>query len=409
MLTTVLRHREFRRLWVATTIDAFGSWLLVMAVPLQVFALTGSAMSTGLALAVQAVPAVMIGPWAGVAIDRWPRKNILVTANLASAAGVALMLLATAPGRAGYLFVGLFAESVASCFLRPALRAVTPSVVPDEHDLASANALAAFSGSALRMAGPLIGTFLVTRGWFEAVVLLDAASYAVAAAIITGITIKATGARPARTPHVRRELREGVREVLGAPLLRGLLSTSWVYWTGNAALTALLVPFTAVRLHGSGQALGYVIAGLGVGYLAGSAIARPVLLRYRVRTILVVAYTSVGLCFVVLVNATALPVAVAAVTAAGVPGVVAQIAIGHRLQTAAPDAVLGRVAATFYTSDAVAAVTGALIAAVAITMVPLAAVLNAVSALVLLTGPTAAVLLPRIEPQPNQPQSTARH
>jgi predicted MFS family arabinose efflux permease len=393
MLTTVLRHRDFRRLWVATTIDAFGSWLLVMAVPLQVFALTGSAMSTGLALAVQAVPAAVIGPWAGVAVDRWDRRTILVLANLASAAGVGLMLPATAPGRAGLLFVGLLVESSAVCFLRPALRAVTPTVVPTEGDLAAANSLAAFGDSALRMIGPVIGTFLVARGWFAAVVIIDAGTYAVAAALITRVTIAAPAPPVGRRPHVGHQLRDGLRQVLGAPPLPGLLATSWVYWTGNAALTALLVPFTATRLHGSGQALGYLIAGLGVGYLAGSAISRPLILRYAVRSILTVAYTSVGLCFIVLVNATALPVAVAAVTAAGVPGVVALIAIGQRLQTATPSVLLGRVAAVFYTSDAVAAVAGALLAAATVMVTGLGVALNAFSVVVLLTGPMAAVLL----------------
>ncbi len=391
-------HRDFRRLWAATTIDSFGSWMLVMAVPLQVFRLTGSAMSTGLALAVQAVPAVVIGPWAGVFIDRWDRKKILVVANLTSGAGVGLMLLATTATRSGWVFGGLLAESAAVCFLRPALRAVTPTIV-DKADLASANSLLAFSDSALRMVGPLIGTFLVARGWFEAVVITDTATYLIAAAIITGVAINTH--RPvtsSRTSQVTRELRDGLRHIGSTPLLRGLLVSSWLYWTGNAALTALLVPFTATQLHSSGQALGYLIAGLGVGYLGGSAISRPLLIRYSTRSILTVAYTSVGLCFLVLVNATAVPVAVAAATAAGVPGAVALIAVGHRLQTATLNATLGRVSAAFYTSDAIAAVVGAFTAATIVALTALGAALNLFSAVVTLTGMVASILLPREVP-----------
>jgi hypothetical protein len=136
---------------------------------------------------------------------------------------------------------------------------VTPTVVRSEHDLASANALSAFSDSTLRMIGPLAGTFLVSRGWFEAVVVIDALTYVVAAASVARIAIKATGSSTTRTSHVGQELRDGLRHVLKAPLLRGLLATSWVYWTGNAALTVLLVPFTAARLPGSRQALGYLM------------------------------------------------------------------------------------------------------------------------------------------------------
>lgn len=409
-MIAVLRQRDFRRMWTATTIDSFGSWLLVMAVPLQVFMLTGSAISSGMALAVQAAPAVLIGPWAGAVIDRWHRKKVLVWANLTSAAGVTLMLAANTPAHVELIFVGLFVESTAVCFLRPALRAVIPTLMDNERDLASANSLSAFSGSSLRMIGPLLGTFLVARGWFEAVVIIDALSYVVAAAVLNRITIEATASPAGRAASVAHDLRDGLRHVSRQSLLRGLLASSWIYWTGNAALTALLVPFTAHRLNNSGGALGYLITGLGVGYLAGSAISRSLILRYTTRAILTVAYTSVGLCFLVMVNATTLPVAVAAVTAAGVPGVVALITVGHRLQTATPNAMLGRVAATFHTSDAIAAVTGALAAASAVAALSLNTAMNIFSAVVLIAGATVATL-PAQEPHTakTEPSATERY
>jgi predicted MFS family arabinose efflux permease len=391
----VLRNRNFRRLWTAVTIDSFGSWLLVMAVPLEIFTITGSAMSTGLALAVEAVPAVLIGPWAGVAVDRWHRKKVLLVANLVSAAGVALMLLATTPARLGFMYLGLIVENAAVCFLWPAARAVTPAVVGSHSDLASANSLSAFTNSAFRMIGPPAGTFLVARGWFGAAALVDMASCLVAAAIITGVAVKATD-RPDRvTPRIAGELREGLRHIAGTAVLRGLLATSWLYWTANAALTVLLIPFAATRLHSSGQAVGYLIAGLGAGYLCGSAISKALIARFTTRTVLTIAYGSVGLCFLVMFTATALPTALVAVTVSGVPGAVAQVATGHRLQTTTPDAVLGRVSAAFYTSDAVAAVTGALIAPAAVAVTGLGVALIILSATVLVTAAMAVTVLPR--------------
>jgi predicted MFS family arabinose efflux permease len=390
MWVPVLRNRDFRRLWTAATISSFGSWLLVMAVPLHVFALTGSAMSTGLALAVQALPAVLVAPWAGLAVDRWHRKKVLTAANVAAAAGVALMLLANTSDRIAFVHLGLVVENVAVCFLRPAAAAVTPAVVGRSSDLASANALFAFTNSTFRMLGPLVGTFLVAGGWFEAVVLVDVASYLVAAAVVTSVAISRVD--PPIRASVR--LRGGLRHIVRTPLLRGLLATSWVYWTANAALTALLIPFVAARLHSSGQALGYLIAGLGVGYLCGSAISRVLISRHATRTILAAAYASVGLCFLVMFTATALPIALVAVTASGVPGAVAQVVTGHRLQTSTPDAVLGRVSAAFHTSDAVAAVTGALVAPAVAALAGLGTALSAFSAAVLVTAALAIAVLP---------------
>lgn len=390
MWLPVLSNRRFRHLWIASTIDSFGSWLLVMAVPLHVFALTGSAMSTGLALAVQAAPAVLVGPWAGVVIDRWHRKKVLVVANLVSAAAVGLMSAATTPGGLVLVYLGLAVESVGICFLGPAIGAVTPSIVGRGADLAAANSLSAFTNSAFRMLGPLVGTFLVAGGWFRAVVLADVASYLAAAAIVSRVAIP-RGAAGTRGPA---GLRRGLRHVARTPLLRGLLITSWSYWTLNAALTALLIPFVAVRLHSSGRTLGYLIAGLGAGYLCGSAVTKLLISRYGIRVLLVVAYASVGACFLVMFSTTAPPLAVLAATAAGVPGAVVQIAVGQFRQTSTPDAVLGRVSAVFFTSDCVAAIAGALAAPVAVAPAGLAAALDALSIMLLVTAVVAAVLLP---------------
>jgi hypothetical protein len=79
---------------------------------------------------------------------------------------------------------------------------------------------------------------------------------------------------------------------------------------------------------------------------------------------------------------TALPIAVVAVTAAGVPGAVAQIVLTHTVQSATPDAVLGRTAAAFYTGDCVAAVGGALLGPAVAALLGLGAALNALCALI---------------------------
>jgi len=185
----MLSHREFRRLWTATIIDAFGSWLLVLAVPLHMYRSTGSVASTALALAVEAAPALLVGLWAGALVDRWPRRRVLVLGNLAAAAGVALLPFS--------IYGGLLAENIAVCFVRPALNATLPSVVGTWPELAAANAWTSAGNSVLRMLGPPMGTFLVVRGNFTTVVLVDAVSYLIAVALLarlgTGSPAKGVG------------------------------------------------------------------------------------------------------------------------------------------------------------------------------------------------------------------------
>jgi MFS family permease len=394
----MLSHRKFRRLWTAGTIDAFGSWLLVMALPLHVWQVSGSVTATGLTLAVEAAPALLVGLWAGALVDRWPRGRVLVLGNLVAAAGVALLPVT--------VYGGLLIENVAVCFIQPALAAVLPAVVGTGPELITANAWTSASGSVLRMLGPLAGTFLVARGDFEVVVLVDALSYLVAAALLVRLVPPAPApqARPVRlvpsspsptpvssgpTPtavpvgaksgslgRVTAELWAGLELVARTRMVLGLIVTTWLFWAANAALTILLVAR-------AGAGVGRLIAGLGLGYLAGSALAKTMILRYGTRTVLTGCYLSVGVCFVVAFAGPALWV----IALAGVPGAVIGVAVRHRIQASVPAELLGRVSTAFLASDALAAVCGALAAPV---LGPVT-----LSAVVLAVGGLAFVILPR--------------
>jgi predicted MFS family arabinose efflux permease len=156
----------------------------------------------------------------------------------------------------------------------------------------------------------------------------------------------------------------------------------------------LLVPFAVERLHTSGRAVGYLITGLGIGYLCGSALSRRLLLRFPARTIVGTAYAAVGLCFLVMFTTASLPLAVAAATAAGLPGAAASVATTHHLQLSTPDGVRGRVSAAFHSSDAIAAVAGALAAPAAVSLGGLSGGLVILSAAVLAAALLVALMLP---------------
>jgi hypothetical protein len=171
------------------------------------------------------------------------------------------------------------------------------------------------------------------------------------------------------------ELRAGLGQVARTKMLSGLVATTWVFWAANAALTILLIPL-------AGAGVGWLIAGLGLGYLLGSAVGKTMIIRYATRTVLTVCYLAVGGCFVVAFAVPALPV----IALAGVPGAVIAMAVRHRVQASTPDFLLGRVFAVFLASDASAGVVGALAA-------PLLGPV-ALSAVVLAVAVMAFVLLP---------------
>ena len=98
MLAT-LRQRDFALLWFGGLISIMGDWMLLVALPIYVYGLTGSALATGAMFAAGLLPNVILGSVAGVFVDRWDRKRTMVAANLLMA--VSLLPLLVAPRRAG--------------------------------------------------------------------------------------------------------------------------------------------------------------------------------------------------------------------------------------------------------------------------------------------------------------------
>jgi MFS family permease len=394
MRVGVLGSRNFRLVWTASMISGLGSWMLVIAAPFQVFHLTGSTVATGLTLAIESLPAMLVGPFAGVLVDRWNRRTAMVVADVVSAAGVALMLLGSTPDRVSLIYLGLLVESLAAMFFRPAARAIVPAVVGNGPALVSANALSAFAAGIVRLVGPVLGTLLLSADGWVLVVGVDVASYLASAVLVAGINVgRARDPVQGGLREIPSQLRDGLRYLAGTPLLRGLLVTSWVYWTANAALTVLLVPFVVRRLGNPGQDIGYLIAALGVGYLIGPVVGRPLIARCATRRVLAIAYAAVGVCFLVLFNAPTLTIAMTAAACSGIPGAIVVIVTSQRMQAVTPDGILGRVGAAFYASDAAAAVAGALLGPALNATTSLGAALNILSVAVLATAPVAAGML----------------
>ncbi|WP_197288161.1 MFS transporter, partial [Nocardia sp. NRRL S-836] len=269
-----------------------GSWLLVVAVPAHVYAVTGSVFATGLTLAAEYLPALLFGVWAGVLVDRWDRRRVMVVADLVRGAAVAGMLVGTPTA----IYVAVVVESVGAVAFRPAAQGFVPAVVGVGERLSSAYSWNAATDGVVRLAGPPLGGVLLVWAGFEALVLVDVASY-----LVSAVAVALTKARPEVAGEGKAGLREGVRVLKGLPVARVLLPLSGVFLAANASLSALLVPFGVRELGGSAQ-VGVVLSALGVGFLLGAAVVRRVD-RVQPRVVLAVAQLGVAVGFVGLFTA----------------------------------------------------------------------------------------------------------
>jgi len=368
--------RDFRRLWFSGAVSGIGSWLLVVAIPFHVFALTGSAVATGLTLALEALPALLIGPWAGVLLDRWNLARAMWIADLVSAAAVGLILFADRD-HIWPIYLAILLENTATTVFRPAARALLPAVVGTGQELAKANAINAVTSSAIRLAAPPLGALLLAGPGIKFVLAVDIASYLLSAATIATVRTRRHATTDPSPPHAL----QGLRAAINHRALRGILIGQTVFLTANAGLTALLVPFTVNRLQAPGYVVGYLISGLGAGYLIGAALSTRATRLLGIRELLTLTQLATAAAFFGLFNAPNIPIAIVAAALIGLPGSILLITAQTTIQRTAPREVLASVSAIFFAADSLALLIGALAAPAATTVLGLPLTLNVIAGL----------------------------
>src|SRR5262245_29658737 len=187
MLAT-LRQRNFALLWFGGLISFAGDWALIIALPVFVYDLTGSALATGAMFIAQTLPRLLFGPLAGVFVDRWNRKRTLVVVNLVQAAVLPLLLLVRSPDQLWLLYLVAFVQTSVSLFVRPAGSPLVPQLV-GEGRLLSANGLLAFNWELTRLVAPPIGGLLMGLLGLTSVVLADSVSFLLAGLLLVLVTV----------------------------------------------------------------------------------------------------------------------------------------------------------------------------------------------------------------------------
>jgi predicted MFS family arabinose efflux permease len=364
-----LRIRDFRLLWGGGLISSLGSWLLMLAIPTHIFLVTRSLRATGLTVAAEYLPLLVLGPVAGVFADRWDRRRLMIATNLFCAAAVAVMLLGTSPGRYWVLYVALIAENGGIVLYTPAWQARTPAIVGTGPLLSSANSLNSASSGTVRLIGGPLGGILLTVCGVKWLIGADTLSYLLSAAAMSMTSRQDSRdsrdsqrgertERKAMIPDVARDLAEGTRVLRRQPVARALLPVTVIFLAANASLSAVLIPFGVQRLGGS-EHTGLLLSCLGVGFLLGAPVIRLLLDRVQPRQLLTASLTATAAGYFLLFTSSSLTAALPAAVAVGMFGSMSLVIPQTAVQRVIPNAVLGRVSAVFLTAEAAATLTGA--------------------------------------------------
>lgn len=271
-----LAERNYRLFFSSTTISALGDGVAQIALVFAVLDISSSPASIGIVLAARQAAAAVVTLAAGVWADRLPRHLVLVAASVVQGATQAVAGTLLLTGHASVLSLALLAMvyGVADGFVLPASQGLIPAVVSAVR-LQQANALLGLSRSVLGFVAPALGGVLVTLGSPGSAILLDAASFGVAAVLLIRVAIDARDDRVEAEPFLR-ELREGWDE---------FRRQTWIWTTivffgiGNFAGASLFVlgPVVAKRDLGGAWTWSVLVSMFGAGAVVGGLLA----LRWR--------------------------------------------------------------------------------------------------------------------------------
>jgi MFS family permease len=264
-----LEQRNYRLFFSGQSLSLIGTWMTRIATSWLIYRLTGSAWMLGIIGFLGQVPTFLLGPFAGVWVDRWSRHRTLVgTQVLSMVQSFALAALAFSGHIAVWHVAVLSAlQGIINAFDTPARQAFLIEMVGDRNILSNAIALNSTMVNIARLFGPAIGG-LIIAGFGEAwCFTIDGISYCAVIASLLMMTVAATPPRRREEENLWRELAEGFGYVSSSIPIRAILLLLAIVSLVGMPYSVLLPIFASKVFHGGAHTLGLLMGSTGVGAL----------------------------------------------------------------------------------------------------------------------------------------------
>ena len=283
--------QSFRLLALATVGSAFGTWLAFIALTIDVYDRTDSAVWVSALLIADFLPAILIGFLAGTLVDRLPRRRLMVASDL-----IRFAVFAALPFADDAIAVIALAAvaGFATGFFRPALYAGLPNLVPAE-DLAQANSLLQTIENLAWALGPVLGGILVAASGPDVAYGVNAMTFLVSAALLTGIPVRLLQAAPAAGHGYWRDLTDGFRFVRDSRALLTVLTAWNVIMLASAGVNVSEVVLAKEAFDAGDFGYGLLVGATGVGLALGSLLAGSLLEHRAIASVYGVSIALVAL------------------------------------------------------------------------------------------------------------------
>ena len=350
-LALLRRNRNFRLLYIGQTISQLGDWFNTVAVYALLLDLTGSATAVAWMLIVQMLPIGIVGPLAGVVVDRLNRRRIMITADVLRGCVILGLLIVRRADQVWIAYVVTAIAVSAQAFFEPARTATIPNLTTAE-ELLPANALASATWSAMLAIGASVGGVVTAVFGRDVAFVVNSASFFVSAIFIAATRYDATpAARPRRTRAIDLtgipDLVDGFRYVRRHAHVAALMLVKARWGLAGGILLLLTIFGQRVFPIGTGAAagIGVLFGARGVGAALGPITLRWILGQQpgTLRRTIGPAYFMIGIFYVALAVAPVLSLATVCVLFAHFGGSILWVFSTVLLQMEVPDEFRGRV------------------------------------------------------------------
>ncbi|WP_307795606.1 MFS transporter [Actinacidiphila acididurans] len=313
MQRSPLRSWQFRRVVAAEFISSVGTQMTTLALPWFVLTTSGSPARMGLVFVIQILPVPLLGMPAGLLVARWGARRVTIVGDLVDTvltASVPTLYLAGALPFWALLTVVALVGCVASGYLSAQRMLLTETIGSDEGAVTAGNAMFETATSSARLVGPAIAGFLIAGAGPLNVLWADAASFAVSAALLTGLP------RHERTPEPlsANRMAEGVRYLLRDRVLRTMALAALGYGTLMPVVLLALPVMARSRYDANPHVAGWLLAAWGGGTALGTVVVAR--LARRIPPTRFAAYGGVGAAIVLWLLPWHQPAATAGLTVA---------------------------------------------------------------------------------------------
>ncbi|WP_440064820.1 MFS transporter [Streptosporangium sp. OZ121] len=352
-LSMLRDNPRFLPLWSSRVISVGGDALSLVALMLHVADTTGQAIAVSLLLLVGDFVPSLLSPIAGAISDRFDLRRVMIVCEVAQGTILLLIALSLPPLPLLLVLVGL--RAIAGQVFLPASRAAIPGLVRDR-DLETANSTLGFGTNAAETLGPLIAAVLFPFIGVRGVLLVDAASFLLAGALLLRLkSLPPIPAEGGEKSSLLQDAKSGLGYIWSAKVVRIIALGFCAVVAFNGVDDVALVLLAKVTFASGDSAVGLLLAAVGIGLLLGYAL----MIRYSTRVPLVVlliagfAVSSVGNLLTGLAWAVAAAFATQFVRGLGIAAM--DVAANTMLQRLVPPKMLGRVFGNLYGAVGVAA------------------------------------------------------